>query len=126
MQPPAPPIYIPTDICDDIYRLFLLFTLLFETIYVIEVCRTSSIYSLRVYPSTGIPDIPKPRRVLRSSWGSNPYILGSYSFTSVGSSGEDRERLAMPLPYANSTKAPVWEHTTIGTQWQLMSGVAGK
>ncbi|XP_047221636.1 spermine oxidase isoform X2 [Girardinichthys multiradiatus] len=55
---------------------------------------------------TGNPDIPKPRRILRSSWGSNLYIRGSYSFTRVGSSGEDCERLAMPLPYANSTKAP--------------------
>uniref|UniRef100_A0A3P9JRU0 Peroxisomal N(1)-acetyl-spermine/spermidine oxidase n=1 Tax=Oryzias latipes TaxID=8090 RepID=A0A3P9JRU0_ORYLA len=55
---------------------------------------------------TGNPDIPKPRHVLRSSWGSNPYIRGSYSFTRVGSSGADCERLSMPLPYANSTKAP--------------------
>ncbi|KAK1886922.1 Spermine oxidase [Dissostichus eleginoides] len=55
---------------------------------------------------TGNPNIPKPWRVLRSSWGSNPFIRGSYSFTRVGSSGEDCERLAMPLPYANSTKAP--------------------
>lgn len=57
-------------------------------------------------PSPGNPDIPKPRRILRSSWGSNPYIRGSYSFTRVGSSGADCEKLAMPLPYANSTKAP--------------------
>lgn len=55
---------------------------------------------------TGNPDIPKPLRILRSSWGSNPYIRGSYSFTRVGSSGGDCERLAMPLPHANSTKAP--------------------
>lgn len=55
---------------------------------------------------TGNPDIPKPLRILRSSWGSNPYIRGSYSFTRVGSSGGDCERLAMPLPYANITKAP--------------------
>ncbi|XP_028308137.1 spermine oxidase isoform X2 [Gouania willdenowi] len=55
---------------------------------------------------TGNPDIPKPRRIVRSSWGSNPYIRGSYSFTRVGSSGADCEKLAMPLPYANSTKAP--------------------
>uniref|UniRef100_A0A8C6U9D8 Peroxisomal N(1)-acetyl-spermine/spermidine oxidase n=1 Tax=Neogobius melanostomus TaxID=47308 RepID=A0A8C6U9D8_9GOBI len=54
---------------------------------------------------TGNPDIPKPLRILRSSWGSNPYIRGSYSFTRVGSSGGDCEMLAMPLPYANSTKA---------------------
>ncbi|CAL8272594.1 unnamed protein product [Gadus morhua 'NCC'] len=55
---------------------------------------------------TGNPDIPKPRRILRSSWGSNPYIRGSYSFTRVGSSGGDFERLATPLPCADSTKAP--------------------
>lgn len=55
---------------------------------------------------TGNPNIPKPLRILRSSWGSNPYIRGSYSFTRVGSSGGDCEKLAMPLPYANSTKAP--------------------
>ncbi|XP_034043708.1 spermine oxidase [Thalassophryne amazonica] len=54
---------------------------------------------------TGNPNIPKPRRVLRSLWGSNPYIRGSYSFTRVGSNGGDFERLATPLPYTNSTKA---------------------
>lgn len=57
--------------------------------------------------ATGNPDIPKPWRVLRSSWGSDPFIRGSYSFTRVGSSGGDCESLATPLPYANSTKAPV-------------------
>ncbi|KAG7269499.1 hypothetical protein CRUP_027917 [Coryphaenoides rupestris] len=45
-------------------------------------------------------------RILRSSWGSNPYIRGSYSFTRVGSSGGDFERLAAPLPCADTTKAP--------------------
>lgn len=55
---------------------------------------------------TGNPDIPKPRRILRSSWGSNPYIRGSYSFTRVGSSGGDFEKLAAPLPWADTTKAP--------------------
>ncbi|XP_036439013.1 spermine oxidase [Colossoma macropomum] len=55
---------------------------------------------------TGNQNIPKPRRILRSAWGSNPYIRGSYSFTRVGSSGGDVERLAEPLPYTKSTKAP--------------------
>ncbi|XP_061535381.1 spermine oxidase [Phycodurus eques] len=55
---------------------------------------------------TGNPKIPKPRRILRSSWGSNQYFRGSYAYTRVGSSGEDFESLAMPLPYGNSTKAP--------------------
>ncbi|CAG11510.1 unnamed protein product, partial [Tetraodon nigroviridis] len=56
--------------------------------------------------SSGIPNIPKPCRVLRSSWGSNRFIRGSYSFTRVGSSGGDFENLATPLPYANVTKSP--------------------
>ncbi|XP_036607302.1 spermine oxidase [Trichosurus vulpecula] len=53
---------------------------------------------------TGNPDIPKPRRILRSSWGSNPHFRGSYSYTQVGSSGADVERLAKPLPYTESSK----------------------
>ncbi|XP_062903175.1 spermine oxidase [Mobula hypostoma] len=55
---------------------------------------------------TGNPHIPKPRRILRSKWGSNPYIRGSYSYTRVGSTGADVEKLAKPLPYPKSTKAP--------------------
>ncbi|KAM6267417.1 spermine oxidase isoform X2 [Aptenodytes patagonicus] len=53
---------------------------------------------------TGNPNIPKPRRILRSSWGSNPNFRGSYSYTQVGSSGADVEKLAKPLPYAESSK----------------------
>ncbi|EFB25976.1 hypothetical protein PANDA_021599, partial [Ailuropoda melanoleuca] len=34
---------------------------------------------------TGNPNIPKPRRILRSAWGSNPYFRGSYSYTQTGS-----------------------------------------
>nr|XP_006139267.1 spermine oxidase isoform X3 [Pelodiscus sinensis] len=53
---------------------------------------------------TGNPNIPKPRRILRSSWGSNPNFRGSYSYTQVGSSGTDVEKLAKPLPYTESSK----------------------
>ncbi|KAL2763957.1 spermine oxidase isoform 2 [Daubentonia madagascariensis] len=53
---------------------------------------------------TGNPNIPKPRRILRSAWGSNPYFRGSYSYTQVGSSGADVEKLAKPLPCAESSK----------------------
>lgn len=60
----------------------------------------------------GNQNIPKPRRILRSSWGSNPYIRGSYSFTRVGSSGGDVERLAEPLPYTKSSKTPVSDAKT--------------
>nr|XP_009922891.1 PREDICTED: spermine oxidase isoform X3 [Haliaeetus albicilla] len=56
---------------------------------------------------TGNPNIPKPRRILRSSWGSNPNFRGSYSYTQVGSSGADVEKLAKPLPYAESSKTAV-------------------
>ncbi|XP_002710976.1 spermine oxidase isoform X1 [Oryctolagus cuniculus] len=54
---------------------------------------------------TGNPNIPKPRRILRSAWGSNPYFRGSYSYTQVGSSGADVEKLAKPLPYTESSKS---------------------
>nr|KAF6359090.1 spermine oxidase [Pipistrellus kuhlii] len=53
---------------------------------------------------TGNPNIPKPRRILRSAWGSNPYFRGSYSYTQVGSTGTDVEKLAKPLPYTESSK----------------------
>ncbi|EGV92410.1 spermine oxidase isoform X3 [Cricetulus griseus] len=53
---------------------------------------------------TGNPNVPKPRRILRSAWGSNPYFRGSYSYTQVGSSGADVEKLAKPLPYTESSK----------------------
>ncbi|XP_064420749.1 spermine oxidase isoform X2 [Latimeria chalumnae] len=59
-------------------------------------------YLLRKF--TGNQNIPKPRRILRSAWGSNPYIRGSYSYTRVGSSGADVETLAKPLPYTESSK----------------------
>lgn len=53
---------------------------------------------------TGNPNIPKPRRILRSFWGSNPHFFGSYSYTQVGSSGADVEKLVKPLPYTESSK----------------------
>lgn len=56
---------------------------------------------------SGNPNIPKPRRILRSAWGSNPYFRGSYSYTQVGSSGADVEKLAKPLPYTESSKTAV-------------------
>ncbi|XP_066180411.1 peroxisomal N(1)-acetyl-spermine/spermidine oxidase [Sylvia atricapilla] len=47
---------------------------------------------------TGNPDLPAPKSVLRSRWRSAPYTLGSYSYVAVGSSGEDIDVLAQPLP----------------------------
>ncbi|RMC11812.1 hypothetical protein DUI87_11938 [Hirundo rustica rustica] len=47
---------------------------------------------------TGNPSLPAPRSVLRSRWHSAPYTRGSYSYVAVGSSGEDIDVLAQPLP----------------------------
>ncbi|KAG8636128.1 hypothetical protein MANES_16G102100v8 [Manihot esculenta] len=37
-------------------------------------------------------------KVLKSKWGSDPLFLGSYSYVAVGSSGDDMDSLAEPLP----------------------------
>ncbi|KAJ8766911.1 hypothetical protein K2173_011729 [Erythroxylum novogranatense] len=37
-------------------------------------------------------------KALRSKWGTNPLFLGSYSYIAVGSSGDDMDSLAEPLP----------------------------
>ncbi|KAL6125019.1 hypothetical protein ACLB2K_077527 [Fragaria x ananassa] len=37
-------------------------------------------------------------KVLKTQWGSDPLFLGSYSYVAVGSSGEDLDILAEPLP----------------------------
>lgn len=46
----------------------------------------------------GNPHLPAPRSVLRSRWHSAPYTRGSYSYVAVGSSGDDIDALAQPLP----------------------------
>uniref|UniRef100_A0A8B9GJE3 Amine oxidase domain-containing protein n=1 Tax=Amazona collaria TaxID=241587 RepID=A0A8B9GJE3_9PSIT len=47
---------------------------------------------------TGNPLLPTPRSMLRSQWHSTPYTRGSYSYVAVGSSGDDIDILAQPLP----------------------------
>lgn len=55
----------------------------------------------------------KVKRVLKSQWGNDPLFLGSYSYVAVGSSGDDLDRMAEPLPRigshesANSTPPPL-------------------
>ncbi|KAM5271873.1 peroxisomal N(1)-acetyl-spermine/spermidine oxidase [Ctenodactylus gundi] len=49
---------------------------------------------------TGNPQLPAPRNVLRSRWHSAPYTRGSYSYVAVGSTGNDIDLLAQPLPAA--------------------------
>ncbi|WVZ69099.1 hypothetical protein U9M48_017937 [Paspalum notatum var. saurae] len=38
------------------------------------------------------------KRIKRSRWATDPLFLGSYSYVAVGSSGEDLDRMAEPLP----------------------------
>lgn len=47
---------------------------------------------------SGNPQLPAPRGVLRSRWHSAPYTRGSYSYVAVGSTGDDIDLLAQPLP----------------------------
>ncbi|XP_067394892.1 peroxisomal N(1)-acetyl-spermine/spermidine oxidase [Emydura macquarii macquarii] len=47
---------------------------------------------------TGNPHLAPPKKVLRSQWHSAPYTRGSYSYVAVGSSGDDIDALAQPLP----------------------------
>ncbi|KAL3535618.1 hypothetical protein ACH5RR_004079 [Cinchona calisaya] len=37
-------------------------------------------------------------KILRSKWGNDPLFLGSYSYVAVGSSGDDLDTMAEPLP----------------------------
>ncbi|XP_068807230.1 peroxisomal N(1)-acetyl-spermine/spermidine oxidase isoform X2 [Struthio camelus] len=56
---------------------------------------------------TGNPHLPAPRSILRSRWHSAPYTRGSYSYVAVGSSGEDIDVLAQPLPEDASDRRPL-------------------
>lgn len=55
----------------------------------------AALHSLRrVFGADGIPE---PRATVVSSWGSDPFARGSYSYVSVGSSGKDYDTLGIPL-----------------------------
>lgn len=41
-------------------------------------------------------------KCLKSKWANDPLFLGSYSYVAVGSSGEDLDTMAMPLPKQTS------------------------
>uniref|UniRef100_A0A0D9V4T9 Amine oxidase domain-containing protein n=1 Tax=Leersia perrieri TaxID=77586 RepID=A0A0D9V4T9_9ORYZ len=43
------------------------------------------------------------KRVKRSGWATDPLFLGSYSYVAVGSSGEDLDLMAEPLPRATES-----------------------
>ncbi|XP_048334425.1 probable polyamine oxidase 5 [Ziziphus jujuba] len=44
-------------------------------------------------------------KVLKSQWGSDPLFLGSYSYVAVGSSGDDLDKMAEPLPRFNGCES---------------------
>src|SRR5690349_4876757 len=48
-------------------------------------------------PSQPSASFPKPTRFAVSSWSTDPFAMGSYSFLKVGSSAADREALAEPV-----------------------------
>uniref|UniRef100_A0A8C6WDS2 Peroxisomal N(1)-acetyl-spermine/spermidine oxidase n=1 Tax=Nannospalax galili TaxID=1026970 RepID=A0A8C6WDS2_NANGA len=52
---------------------------------------------------TGNPQLPAPKSMLRSRWHSAPYTRGSYSYVAVGSTGDDVDLLAQPLPADSSS-----------------------
>uniref|UniRef100_A0A4W2E2U6 Peroxisomal N(1)-acetyl-spermine/spermidine oxidase n=1 Tax=Bos indicus x Bos taurus TaxID=30522 RepID=A0A4W2E2U6_BOBOX len=59
---------------------------------------------------TGNPQLPAPRSMLRSCWHSAPYTRGSYSYVAVGSSGDDMDRLAQPLPSDGKGAQKIIQH----------------
>ncbi|XP_054440767.1 peroxisomal N(1)-acetyl-spermine/spermidine oxidase [Pteronotus mesoamericanus] len=66
-----------------------------ETLPEEEVLQTLTRMLRRV---TGNPQLPAPKSVLRTRWHSAPYSRGSYSYVAVGSTGDDVDLLAEPLP----------------------------
>ncbi|XP_047151801.1 probable polyamine oxidase 5 [Vigna umbellata] len=44
-------------------------------------------------------------KVLKSQWGTDPLFLGSYSHVAVGSSGDDFDKMAEPLPKCSSSSS---------------------
>jgi len=41
--------------------------------------------------------VPQPAATLQTRWQTDPWSLGSYSFNKLGSTGDDRDRLAAPV-----------------------------
>lgn len=48
--------------------------------------------------SSGATSRWRVKRIERSRWAGDPLFVGSYSYVAVGSSGEDLDRMAEPLP----------------------------
>ncbi|XP_051897447.1 peroxisomal N(1)-acetyl-spermine/spermidine oxidase isoform X2 [Pristis pectinata] len=60
-----------------------------------------------IHQFTGNPLIPPPKNILRSKWHSDRFTKGSYSYTEVGSSGDDIDIIAQPLPSKSAKEQPL-------------------
>ena len=47
----------------------------------------------------------KVTKILKSKWATDPLFLGSYSYVAVGSSGDDLDKMAEPLPKLSTCKS---------------------
>ncbi|XP_042193031.1 peroxisomal N(1)-acetyl-spermine/spermidine oxidase isoform X1 [Callorhinchus milii] len=56
---------------------------------------------------TGNSSIPLPKNIVRSKWHSEPYTKGSYSYNAVGSTGDDIDMIAQPLPFEPTKAQPL-------------------
>nr|5LAE_A Chain A, Peroxisomal N(1)-acetyl-spermine/spermidine oxidase,Peroxisomal N(1)-acetyl-spermine/spermidine oxidase [Mus musculus]5LFO_A Chain A, Peroxisomal N(1)-acetyl-spermine/spermidine oxidase,Peroxisomal N(1)-acetyl-spermine/spermidine oxidase [Mus musculus]5LGB_A Chain A, Peroxisomal N(1)-acetyl-spermine/spermidine oxidase,Peroxisomal N(1)-acetyl-spermine/spermidine oxidase [Mus musculus]5MBX_A Chain A, Peroxisomal N(1)-acetyl-spermine/spermidine oxidase [Mus musculus] len=73
---------------------------------------------------TGNPQLPAAKSVRRSQWHSAPYTRGSYSYVAVGSTGDDLDLMAQPLPGLQVLFAGEATHRTFysTTHGALLSG----
>uniref|UniRef100_A0A1J3GKB7 Putative polyamine oxidase 5 n=1 Tax=Noccaea caerulescens TaxID=107243 RepID=A0A1J3GKB7_NOCCA len=58
-------------------------------------------------------EVIKITKVLKSKWGSDPLFRGSYSYVAVGSSGDDLNAMAEPLPKINKKGGQVNGHDQV-------------
>lgn len=58
----------------------------------------------------GDDEVVKITKVLTSKWGGDPLFRGSYSYVAVGSSGDDLDAMAEPLPQINKKSGQVNGH----------------
>ncbi|OMO67304.1 Amine oxidase [Corchorus capsularis] len=54
--------------------------------------------SVEIFESCSSESEVRFGKVLKTKWGSDPLFLGSYSYVAVGSSGDDLDTMAEPLP----------------------------
>ncbi|XP_072139018.1 peroxisomal N(1)-acetyl-spermine/spermidine oxidase [Mobula birostris] len=60
-----------------------------------------------IHQFTGNPSIPPPKSIVRSRWHSDRFTKGSYSYVEVGSSGDDIDLIAQPLPSTSAKEQPL-------------------